>query len=153
MWEYQFDKLCGLWKTAVAWVIWNFCSFCCGGVKKRRTEASSDGFIVRPKENWALVELWRRNVEEIWMKIVPFYLKCPRIESSPSCREATSIHVTKPLAYMLLRNKINRNCVQNILMFYYVCGACFYFCLSNCSSVDHTTSAFHQTMAYSLNPH
>jgi len=94
MWEYQFDKLCGLWQTAVAWVIYNFWSFCCGGVKKCRTEGY-DGFIVRPKEHWALVEWWRGNVEEIWMKVVPLYMNCPRIESSPSCWAATSIHITK----------------------------------------------------------
>jgi hypothetical protein len=83
-----------------------------------RTEAS-DGFIVRPKEDGTLVEWCWRNVQEIWMKVVPLYMNCPRIESGPSCWEATSIRVAKK------QNK--RNCVQNIPMFYYVCGTFFLF--------------------------
>jgi hypothetical protein len=62
--------------------------------KKCRNEAS-DGFIVRPKEDGTLVGWWRGKVEEIWMKIIPLYMNCPRTESGPSCWEATSIHVAK----------------------------------------------------------
>ena len=51
-------------------------------------------FSVRKKTE----HLWNGdggNVEEIWMKIVPLYMNCPRIEASPSCWEATSIRISK----------------------------------------------------------